>query len=248
MQTFSSRELAAELARDLVAVAIHVFKESSQEYYELVDELDLSITQTRTLNCLDRLQGEVAVNELAEVIGLSVPATSRTVESLLRRGYIDRREDEHDRRVKRVQVSPAGRALVARMNAARMAGMEEFAGTLTPTERSDLRRALASLVARPTIAACRPQPARTYADAVDRASSNPGPPFPTRSPADPVDPALTNPGRPHPTRSPADPVDPALTNPGRPHPTRSPADPADRDSPSRPQAPASALNLQGPGR
>jgi DNA-binding MarR family transcriptional regulator len=173
VQTFTSQDLAADLARDLVAVAIHVFKESSQEYYELVDELDLSITQTRTLNCLDRFQAEVAVNELAEVIGLSVPATSRTVEALLRRGYIDRREDEHDRRVKRVQISPAGRALVARMNAARMAGMEEFAGTLTPTERSHLRRALASIVARPAIAACRPQPARAYADAVDRAVPDP---------------------------------------------------------------------------
>lgn len=148
----------AELARDLVAVAIHVFKESSQDYYRLVDELDLSISQTRTLHCLERRQAEVAVHELAGAIGLSVPATSRNVESLLQRGYLERREDELDRRVKRVQVTPAGRALVARMNAARMAGMEEFAATLTAPERARLRRALACLVARPAIAACRPEP------------------------------------------------------------------------------------------
>jgi DNA-binding MarR family transcriptional regulator len=203
MQTFTADDLAADLARDLVAVAIHVFKESSQEYYELVDELDLSITQTRALNCLDRLQAEVSVNELAEVIGLSVPATSRTVESLLRRGYIERREDEHDRRVKRVQVNSAGRALVARMNAARMAGMEEFTGTLSPTERSHLRRALASIVARPVIAACRPQPARVYADAVDRASADASPPHPPHARPDPADRASADPGPP-PAASPAD--------------------------------------------
>ncbi len=147
---------AAELARDLLAVAIHVFKESSQDYYRLVDELDLSISQTRMLHCLERRGAEVSVNELAAAIDLSLPATSRTVEALLRRGYLERREDDHDRRIKRVRASPAGRELVARINASRMAGMEAFAATLTGPQRSRLRAALACLVAREDIGACRP--------------------------------------------------------------------------------------------
>jgi DNA-binding MarR family transcriptional regulator len=154
--TTQSPDSSAELARDLLAVAIHVFKGSSQGYYRLVDELDLSISQTRTLDCLERRDVEVSVNELATAIGLSVPATSRNVDALLRRGYLERREDPHDRRIKRVRISPEGRALVARMNAARLDGMAAFAATLSPRERSRLRAALACLVARADIGACRP--------------------------------------------------------------------------------------------
>ena len=40
---------------------------------------------------------------------------SRTVEGLLQRGLVERREDEHDRRMKRVRITKAGGAAVARI-------------------------------------------------------------------------------------------------------------------------------------
>jgi DNA-binding MarR family transcriptional regulator len=145
-----------ELAGDLIALATYVFKESSDDYYRLVAELDLSLTQLRLLATLARREDEIALGELAELTSVSLAAASRTVESLLQRGYIVRRECERDRRVKRVRLSAAGRALVDAINAARMAGTEQFAATLDEQERARLRDALASLLARPEIAACRP--------------------------------------------------------------------------------------------
>lgn len=147
---------ASDLARDLVAVAIHVFKESSQEYYELVDELDLSVTQLRTLGVLEHRDVEPSVKQLSELIGLSLPATSRNVDGLLRRGLLERQEDEHDRRVKRLCLTADGREIARRIDAARLAGMQQFTETLSEQQRTRLSGALASLLERPEISACRP--------------------------------------------------------------------------------------------
>ena len=48
----------------------------------------------------------VSVKELAEELGLSLPGASRAVDALLQRGLVERREDEHDRRMKRAARSP----------------------------------------------------------------------------------------------------------------------------------------------
>jgi DNA-binding MarR family transcriptional regulator len=63
--------------------------------------------------------------------------------------------------MKRVSLTDAGRAVSARLNAARLSGMQQFAQTLTKTERQSLSRALATLLAREEIAACRPTGAQT---------------------------------------------------------------------------------------
>jgi DNA-binding MarR family transcriptional regulator len=152
----TTSDSVTELARDLLAVTLCVFKASSQEYYELVAELDLSIAQIRMLHILDGHGGEVSVKELAEHARLSLPSTSRTVDALHQRGYIERREDEIDRRVKRVRLSEGGRELVTQLGAARLAGMEAFAATLTEAQRTRLRGALASVVSRDDICSLRP--------------------------------------------------------------------------------------------
>jgi DNA-binding MarR family transcriptional regulator len=140
----TTSDSVTELARDLLAVTLCVFKASSQEYYELVAELDLSIAQIRMLHILDGHGGEVSVKELAEHARLH------------QRGYIERREDEIDRRVKRVRLSEGGRELVTQLGAARLAGMEAFAATLTEAQRTRLRGALASVVSRDDICSLRP--------------------------------------------------------------------------------------------
>ncbi len=44
------------------------------------------------------LQGGLSVSELAERVGLSLPATSLLVNELSREGFVERREDDRDRR------------------------------------------------------------------------------------------------------------------------------------------------------
>jgi DNA-binding MarR family transcriptional regulator len=133
------------LARELLALLHHVMKGGNEELFALLDELDLSITQIKTLHVLDASTEEVSVKELAERLGMSLPGTSRTVDGLLSRGWLERREDEQDRRMKRVRITDAGRETVRRLDTARLRSLQTYAGTLTPEQRAALLHALADL-------------------------------------------------------------------------------------------------------
>ena len=62
---------------------------------------------------------------------MSLPAASRMVDDLVRRGFVERHEDAEDRRMKRVRLTDDGGAVIRRLNAARLNGLEQFAQTLT---------------------------------------------------------------------------------------------------------------------
>lgn len=154
-QAAGSRTSVETLAEDLNALILFIHKQSCQQFFALADGLELSLTQIKVLHRLDDHGSEVSVKELAELMGLSFPAASRTVEALLGRGFLDRREDEVDRRMKRVWVTEQGREAVVRMNSARLAGLEQFVQTLSDDEREATAHAMAALLAREDIAATR---------------------------------------------------------------------------------------------
>jgi DNA-binding MarR family transcriptional regulator len=113
--------------------------------FAILGELDLTMTQMKTLGLLDDCVDEVSVKELSERLGLSLPATSRTVDGLLRRGLLSRHEDTEDRRVKRVRLTDAGSAMVDQIVTARLQGLEAYATTLSDDQRAALMAALADL-------------------------------------------------------------------------------------------------------
>jgi DNA-binding MarR family transcriptional regulator len=137
----SAKELAAELL-DLWA---HLMRGSSQQMFAVLGELELSMTQMKTLSMLDDCLEEVSVKELSERLALSLPATSRTVDGLLRRGLLSRHEDAEDRRVKRVRLTDDGRSVVQRIVTARLQGLESYASTLSDDQRAQLMAALLEL-------------------------------------------------------------------------------------------------------
>src|SRR5947208_4163888 len=98
-------------------------KSSGRDVFQAMAEADLTLTTYKALHALDeREQGDdVCVKHVAEDLLLSLPAASRIVDGLHQRGYVERREDEQDRRMKRVRISPAGRGAIARINATRLA-------------------------------------------------------------------------------------------------------------------------------
>ncbi|MEA2255476.1 MAG: hypothetical protein QOG35_1521 [Solirubrobacteraceae bacterium] len=113
--------------------------------YAVLDELDVSITQMKALHALSDCGREISVKDLSDRLGLSLPGASRTVDALLRRGWLERREDEHDRRMKRVGITAAGLDVVRRIEEARLVGLEQYTAQLTPEQRSRLAAALADL-------------------------------------------------------------------------------------------------------
>jgi DNA-binding MarR family transcriptional regulator len=73
----------------------------------------------------------------------------------VRRGLVERREDDSDRRLKRVGLTAPGQTALRRLNAARLNGLQEFTATLTDAERATLAQTVQTLLTRPEIAACR---------------------------------------------------------------------------------------------
>jgi DNA-binding MarR family transcriptional regulator len=145
------------LAEDLYALIVFLHKNCNADLFEAVGALELSLSQIKLLHHLDDQPRELSLKEAAEVVHVSMPAASRMVDDLVRRGFAQRREDEDDRRMKRVCLTDGGRTAIRRLNAARLSGLDQFSKTLTTTERRSLARTLQQLLEREEIAACRPE-------------------------------------------------------------------------------------------
>jgi DNA-binding MarR family transcriptional regulator len=153
------KALEAQIAEGLYAVLHHLMRSSGREVFQAMADADLTLTTYKALHALDQreLGDDVCVKHVAEDLVMSVPAASRIVDGLHQRGYVERREDEQDRRMKRVRITPAGREVMSRVNATRLAAAQQFAASLTEADRKRLASALAPLLERPEIAACRPE-------------------------------------------------------------------------------------------
>ena len=144
-----------QLTEGLCAFMMYVQKNSGDDFFRMVGELELSLSQLKLLMLLDR-DGEHTLKEIAESLVLSLPAASRAVDGLYKREMVARREDADDRRHKRVTITAKGSEVIEHLNQARFAGIQQFLETLTTNEREKLARALAPLLAREEVAALRP--------------------------------------------------------------------------------------------
>ena len=146
-----------DLAGDLYALVVFLHKNCNADLFEAVGALELTLTQIKLLHHLEDASRELTLKEAAELVLVSLPAASRTVDDLVRRGFVTRHEDSEDRRMKRVSLTEAGRSVIRRLNAARLSGLEQFTETLTDAERSALAQALLTLLEREDVAVCRPE-------------------------------------------------------------------------------------------
>ena len=135
----------AALAAELLDLWRVILKGSTRDLYRLLAEVDLSLTQLKLLHVLAEHETEISVKELAEALAMSLPNASRTVDALLQRGLVERREDEHDRRMKRVRANDTARELIDRIDTARLQGLEAWAADLSPVQRQALLDALSLL-------------------------------------------------------------------------------------------------------
>ncbi len=145
------------LAGDLYALVVFLHKNCNSDFFEAMGVLELGITQIKLLHHLELATRKLTLKEAAELVPLSLPAASRTVDDLVRRGMVERHEDVDDRRMKRVSLTDRGRSVIRKLNAARLNGLEQFTQTLNDDERRALAGALSELLRRPDIAVCRPE-------------------------------------------------------------------------------------------
>jgi DNA-binding MarR family transcriptional regulator len=145
------------LSRDMAALANYVMRTANMGTLNAIAGLDLSFTQIKALCALDADGEERSLKALAESLGLSLPAMSRAVDGLFERGLVRREEDAADRRMKRVGLTDAGRAVPKALNEARLTALQELMSSLGEQEALALEGALALILERRAdIAAYRP--------------------------------------------------------------------------------------------
>src|SRR5262245_65378545 len=91
---------------------------------------NLTMPQFRVLLVL-ALRGGAAGHDLSESMGVSLATITGIVDRLAAQNLVTRREDPRDRRVRRVELTPAGQALIDGIAAAGMANQRRLLDRLS---------------------------------------------------------------------------------------------------------------------
>ena len=136
------------LSRDMAALANFLMRTANMGTFNAIAELDLSFTQIKALCALDADGEERSVKALADSLGVSLATMSRAVDGLFERGFVGREEDAADRRMKRVGLTEAGRAVPQALNDARLSALQELMSSLADAEADALAHALGLILER----------------------------------------------------------------------------------------------------
>jgi DNA-binding MarR family transcriptional regulator len=143
----------SELALKIGALFLRCMGPQSGEVLRVLDESGLTFVQMKVLVELQNPADELdTVTALADELGISAASASRAADGMVRKKLVTRVEDADDRRVKRLALTAKGQRLADRIISARLAGLEEFTGSLEADERQKLEAALDALLKRPEIA------------------------------------------------------------------------------------------------
>jgi len=141
----------------MYALAAFMMRSANVGTFNAITELDLSFTQIKALCALEHEGEGGSVKSLADTLGVSLPAMSRSVDGLFERGLVGREEDREDRRMKRIRLTDTGRRVPLALNEARLSALSELVGSLAEDEAESLGTALSLIVERhEDIAAYRP--------------------------------------------------------------------------------------------
>ena len=110
-------------------------------------ELDVSFTQARTMFLLAHMDGPLPINEIASRLGLSVAATGRNIDQLVKLAIVERQESPDDRRVKLVSLSPTGFEIADQQIEQKRRTVRAFVDRLNTTDAENLIKALRPILA-----------------------------------------------------------------------------------------------------
>jgi DNA-binding MarR family transcriptional regulator len=136
-----------QLADQLALLSAHINRTASPDMFRVLGELGLAFTQMKALFILSEHE-QLSVKDISGHLAMSLPAMSRSIDGLVQRGYVARKECASDRRSRLVTLLPAGREVLGRVMAARGAALVEFASELSDDERDALHTALLPIAER----------------------------------------------------------------------------------------------------
>jgi DNA-binding MarR family transcriptional regulator len=133
------------VAGQLGALLRRLFLDPRADHLGAIEDKNLSLAQVRALFILAGAETPITAGDLAERVGLSPAAISRSLEALVRRRLVTRRESSRDRRVRLVEIATRGEAIVEELIALRRAGLQRFIADMEPERRAQLSAALAAI-------------------------------------------------------------------------------------------------------
>lgn len=107
---------------------------SMREFQNWVKESGLSHSQVAALMRLHH-GGACPVNEIGQDLRVTPGAASQIVDRLAQQGLLRREEDDHDRRVRRITLTPDGQEIVRQAIESRVAWMRQLVADLEPDEQ-----------------------------------------------------------------------------------------------------------------
>ncbi len=134
----------SRLLSDRIAVGRALWRDLVIGFAAQLGRSDLGFTQLAALYAISDT-GTLTVAELAERIGRSASAASRVATALVRRGLLDRAEEETDRRQRALTISAAGLALLATIDRARADQFLDVVRRLPFEDRALVAMAVAAL-------------------------------------------------------------------------------------------------------
>src|SRR6202166_2669046 len=123
--------------------AFHALMAQAAESLNL-SQAGLGDSEFRVLEVLLH-KGPLPVNTIGPKVWLTPGSISGAVDRLVKKGLVSRKDHPDDRRVRKVELTPKGRALISRGFGEHASAMEDVANVLSKSERLTLLRLLKKL-------------------------------------------------------------------------------------------------------
>ena len=149
MQLEDLHVMPGHLIRRAQQIAVAIFIEECAAY-------DLTPVQFATLVAIRENEG-IDATRLSFIVALDRSTLGNVLERLEARGLVVRYASADDKRVKRLKISPAGRALIKSAQASALRAQERILAPLQPKDRTTLMNLLTQLVERNNDASRAPQ-------------------------------------------------------------------------------------------
>jgi DNA-binding MarR family transcriptional regulator len=149
MPRADTASIATRDALEHDAIALHSAVADLVRVYQFRDRdriccHDISVTQCYALEALTQ-HGPMRLSALAERLFLDKSTTSRVVRTLVRKGYVESRQDATDGRATTVHATRAGQRLCARITADLVEQQKQLLQDLDPNIRSGVVQVLRRL-------------------------------------------------------------------------------------------------------
>jgi len=106
--------------------------------------LDIGLSDFMILEALLH-RGPLTMSELCEAALITNASMTAAIDRLEERAFVERVADKQDRRVRRVQLTAQGTALIKRLYARHERDLDEVMSAVLPAERAELRRGLKAI-------------------------------------------------------------------------------------------------------